>query len=332
MYTIDRYGTGTDEQVRLEDREAGSSARIAVGYGFNCFSFACRLHGQSRELLYAGEGFPSSELPASHHGTPILAPFPNRIREGKFSWAGEDFELPRNERGVNAIHGYVIDQPWRIVDSGTSDEAGAWVRGEYRFSVDHPNPAPPWPGDFRIGYTYALKGAVLDASIDIDNPGDQAIPFGFGTHPYFRFPIDPSGQLARCEIRSPVTRTVELIDCLPTGRLGDVPSDADLASGLPFDRRTFDDVFTGVQPSADGVVRHALLDHQAGVRLDLTHDRQFEFIVIYTPPHRKAICIEPYTCVTDAINPQGAGFETGLWSLAPGEKRSLTIRYEASAI
>jgi aldose 1-epimerase len=41
--------------------------------------------------------------------------------------------------------------------------------------------------------------------------------------------------------------------------------------------------------------------------------------VVFTPPHREAVCLEPYTCMTDAINLQQRGVEAGWRVLPPGE-------------
>ena len=51
-----------------------------------------------------------------------------------------------------------------------------------------------------------------------------------------------------------------------------------------------------------------------------TWDEACEVCVIYTPPHREAICMEPYTLV-----PGGLAFDTGehgLIVLMPGESFS----------
>jgi aldose 1-epimerase len=45
----------------------------------------------------------------------------------------------------------------------------------------------------------------------------------------------------------------------------------------------------------------------------------FQELVAFTPPWTSAICLEPYTCTTDAINLQQQGFEAGLRILQPGE-------------
>ena len=46
----------------------------------------------------------------------------------------------------------------------------------------------------------------------------------------------------------------------------------------------------------------------------------FREMVVYTPGHRQAFCVEPYTCTTDAINLQAQGLEAGWRVLAPGQR------------
>ena len=51
----------------------------------------------------------------------------------------------------------------------------------------------------------------------------------------------------------------------------------------------------------------------------MSFDRAFRECVVYTPPHREAICIEPYTCVPDSLQLERQGVNAGLRVLAPGE-------------
>lgn len=327
MFQIEWMGEGDARIITLRDSASGTSADIAVGYGFNCYSFKAPCGGTIREFLWTEPGFPDRSLKASHNGTPILAPFPNRIRGGRFREGGREYELFRNDHDKNAIHGLVIDQPWRTTAQGTSAAEGAWVRGEFQLSIDRPDLLPMWPADFRIAFTYRLFGRELRTEIEATNPADEALPFGVGTHPYFRFPLEVGTPLGELEIVVPASQSVELIDCLPTGVVRPVSASEDLRAGMRFDRRTFDDVFTGLEAGEDGMIAHLLRDHRAKVDLEILHSPEFLFAVVYTPPHRQSISIEPYTCVTDAVNLEASGLRTGLWRLGPGESRFLTIDY-----
>lgn len=329
MFNVEILDAGAHLQARLVDGWTNSHATIYPNMGFNCASFVCRIGGRDLDFLYAGDDFPGPGVKPARHGTPILAPFPNRIRGGMFRFDGREFQLPRNEEGKNAIHGLALDQPWRIVATGANDKQGAFVRGEFQLSQSRADWRNLWPADFKLMFTYRLAGHTLETTIEVENPDSRPLPFGVGTHPYFRFPLERNGSLADCEIVSPGARQVELIECLPTGKSVPVEPEADLRHGIRFDRRAFDDVYTDLQSNANGLVTHRLIDHQARAAFELAHSPDFQFAVVFTPPHRKAICIEPYTCVTDAINLEGSGMATGLWVLAPGEKRRLRIEYRA---
>jgi aldose 1-epimerase len=53
----------------------------------------------------------------------VLFPFPNRIRDGRFTWDGREYRLPPNDPAMkNAIHGFACRRPWRVVDQGADAE------------------------------------------------------------------------------------------------------------------------------------------------------------------------------------------------------------------
>ncbi len=73
-----------------------------------------------------------------------------------------------------------------------------------------------------------------------------------------------------------------------------------------------------------------ILDPDNGRRLLLTFDDQFRECVVFNPPHREAVCIEPYTCVPDAFTLDERGIATGLRTMAPGESTQMqfSLRFE----
>jgi aldose 1-epimerase len=58
-------------------------------------------------------------------------------------------------------------------------------------------------------------------------------------------------------------------------------------------------------------------------------DAIFRELVVYTPPGRRSICFEPYTCPTDAPNLTARGLNVGLIELAPEETFTGTMRIVA---
>jgi aldose 1-epimerase len=299
----------------LEDSAAGSSARVLPDYGFNCFSFRCRAGDRELEVLRTHDHFAEQPSRASGNGTPILFPFPNRIRQGRFEFQGRQYQLPCNERGVNAIHGLVIDRRWRVLPASGEE---AKVTGQLQLSRDAADVQGLWPADFVIEVTLRLSGNRLTTDVRITNPDSRPLPWGFGTHPYFRLPIVPNGDARVCTVEAPVTETWELQDLLPTGRRLQALATSGLDGRRPLSDLKFDDVFTGLK-FVDGVCSCRMVDRGARVMIDFQLDRFFRELVIYTPPDRGAICLEPYTCVTDAINLQPRGIDAGLQVLQPGE-------------
>ena len=152
------------------------------------------------------------------------------------------------------------------------------------------------------------------------NPDHRTLPFGLGYHPYFRMPFAAGAVAADCFVQAPARQMWPLLDSLPTGER--VPTDLarDLVTPRRFGDLQLDDVLTGL-PSGpagpDGLCDRGML--QAGdATLRLLGSPAFRELVVFTPPHRQAFCVEPYTCTTDAINLQARGVDAGLLTLPPG--------------
>ena len=64
--------------------------------GFNCLHWRLP-HGSDRlDLLYVDPALYGNGKP-TRSGIPVLFPFPNRIRAGRFSWDGKEYQLPLND-------------------------------------------------------------------------------------------------------------------------------------------------------------------------------------------------------------------------------------------
>ena len=300
--------------LTITDPQTGSTARIAPEFGFNCFEFRAIVGGRPVNVLDAVPGFAEGGQKASGSGIPILFPFPNRIRAGKFSWGGKDYSLPVTDKFGNAIHGLCLDRPWRVIEQ--KDDL---VTGQFQLSVDAPDRLHLWPTDFVIEVDYEIIHNRLRANFRIGNPSNRALPWGLGTHPYFKLPLSSNSQVGDCLIEVPADRRWELVDCLPTGTLLDLDESHELRDGAYVSMVKLDDVYTGVR--CDGPQFECLvLDERAGLQVSQTCPPIFREIVAFTPPGRAAVCIEPYTCTTDAINLTARGIESGWRTLGPGSE------------
>ncbi len=309
--------------LTLTDPTSGSTAKVLVGLGFNCFQFQVPGPTGPLDVLWAEPGFEQGSKRASGSGIPILFPFPGRIAGTSLHWQGTSYPLEPGDGRGNAIHGFVHERPWRVVEQSPSR-----VVAQFHASVDDPALLQRWPADFRITATCEIGQRRLTSRFLLENPDQRPLPCGLGTHPYFALPLGgPSADA--CVVKLPVSSSWELVDMNATGQKLPLADAAALQQGRPFAALTLDNVFSDLM-FQESTCQAAVEDPGTGTRVILSFDRTFRECVVYTPPHRQAICIEPYTCVPDPFRLEQIGVDAGLRVLAPGESftASQEIRVE----
>ncbi len=286
-----------------------AAAEIAPALGCNCFSYS------TEQPILEPVAFADFRQRPTSYGIPILFPFPNRIRDGRFTFQGRTCE-PNPPR-----HGFVRDKVWQVLDHGASAERGAWLTAGFDARDHAAQILAQFPFPFRVAVTYRLHDGGLEMETVAQNTGDADMPAGFGIHPYFRKPTHGT-------ITVPAGQRWELADSLPTGRLLDVVDTYDLRAKADLHNLQLDDIFTAVTPDADGQTRCYLTDDDAGRQTVVEFDaKQFPHVVVYTPPApRQAICIEPNTCPTDAFNLQARGIESNVIVLGAGAEIRFNVR------
>jgi aldose 1-epimerase len=91
-----------------------------------------------------------------------MLPWPNRIREGRFTFEGETYQLRTTKDDGTARHGDVRKRLWKVV---SEDERHA----TYRFqSIDHTDFNFPFALDAEL--TYALEDADFCLAAFVDKP------------------------------------------------------------------------------------------------------------------------------------------------------------------
>lgn len=196
----------------------------------------------------------------------VLAPWPNRLRDGRYRFRGNEYRLPvtEPERGT-ALHGLVLDASWRPIR-----------RSLHGLTLCHVlQPTLGYPFKLRLEVTYALTPAGLAVTLHAANLGTGSAPFGAGFHPCL---VDGVLQIP--------ARTFVPVDerLLPTG----APKPATGIDG------TLDTCFGDLRRDKRGLAR---------VRVGLVTlwmDRQFDYVHVYTADG--GVAVEPMTCPPDALN------------------------------
>jgi aldose 1-epimerase len=314
---VSRYAVVQEgEAFRLRDDQTGTSLVVGPAKGNNVTSLRAPAGGDDPELL----------LP---RGIPILFPFPNRVPGGRYRYGGRDLQLDLNERGrPNHIHGFVRQLPWTVADAA-ADGDSAWQRSTIALQ-DHPEVTRQYPFPCRLTVTTRLRDGVLVHEAEVENLGSSRLPMGYGIHPWFRAARGAAREDTAVRIGS--RSFWELKDQIPTGRIVEAPSGSarDLRDWRALGGAEYDDVFATPRRRADGWSDARVRYSASGLEITVEASQAFREWVLFAPPGQDALCLEPYTGVTNAVNLGFAGVDAGLVELEPGERWRGVVGIRAS--
>ncbi len=311
-----------DGVYELADAAGTVRAEVWPNAGFNCLRWQMRLaDGKWGDILYTSPDWETNPVP-TRSGHPILFPFPGRLRDGRLEANGKTYQLPLNDATHrHAIHGFTPRNPWRV--GATHTEADhASIEGLFSLPRDLPAASGLWPSESTLSVTYSLFGDRLAVDAKVTNEGNEPLPFGLGYHPYFRLPGVTDPDVGDHILQANTAKLWDVdADKVPTGKLLEVPEAIDFRRPRAIGAAALDHVFT-----RDGGAEVAVLSHpRSPRRLRIVADAAFQDLVLFTPPHRQAVAIEPYTCSADAAHIANSGWRT----LSPGEAWQGRVEYVA---
>jgi aldose 1-epimerase len=335
---------GQEYQV-LREPATGSEVWTIPSVGVNTVSFRSEVEGQSLEIIRFPESFEAFVGRPTYWGAATLFPFPGRIRDGKFRFAGREYQLPLNENNRTAIHGCVAREAWTFVSS-SADENGAAVT--YRIGMDtHPHLNECYPFPFRLTLTLHLKNGRLHHHYLAENLGDRPMPIGLGLHPYFPLPFGTTGSVDDCEIWIDAPFFWEQDQGFPVGAPRPASESLDLRT--PRSLRALASVgiggankilnllhsqFSGRQgpAPAPGGIRAGVRNPHARREAVVEADAAFPACVSFIPAPRDKVSFEPHTCTPNAFNLTDEGLVSGTITLGPREFWRGSIQIYARAI
>ena len=234
-----------------------------------------------------------------------LIPWPNRIRDGRYTFAGRSYQLPISEPArTNASHGLTRWAAWVGVQ-----ESSDCVRMLYPMMAQ---PGYPWALDLAVSYQVDEDG--LAVVVQAHNVSDTPAPFAYGAHPYLTAGTELIDDAWLCF----AAREEQLVDperMLPTGTRPVAGTEADFATARRIGDQRLDTAF-----GLDSPARVTLRD-DSGVGVELWGDASMGWLQIYTadspPIQRSGLAVEPMTAPPDAFN---SG--TDLVVLQPGQRHA----------
>jgi Galactose mutarotase and related enzymes len=224
-----------------------------------------------------------------------LTPWPNRVRDARWTHDGEELQLDVTEvdRG-NALHGLLRNTDYVVREqSASSVTLGTYLP-----------PQHGWPFPLDVTVRFEVRPDGITVTHGVTNLGDRRAPYATGAHPFLRVGAAPVEDLV---LTVPAATYFDVDERL--NPIAERPVD-----GTPYDARTGLRVADLEYDTAFGGVTHlegasAWLTAPDGARLELVQDVDWGYVQVFTT--RKfpradgpglAIAVEPMTAPPDALN------------------------------
>lgn len=242
---------------------------------------------------------------------PILFPIIGRLREGRYTMAGEEHTI--------SMHGFARDLPF----TPTRQEPDSLT-----LALTHtPQTLAVYPRPFTLEVTYRLEGSTLVKSHRVTNTGPQPMWYELGGHDGFRVALLEGETDRDYAVRLPGASSVTPYGMDPTGLITPKGAAISLEEGL-LDT-------TPASYGLDTVVLDRLPDPRVElVRrstgapvLTMDYD-DFSYLGIWTAAQEGPtgyVCLEPWTTLPDAsfVDPS-LEHRPGIRRLDPGAQEVLT--------
>jgi aldose 1-epimerase len=297
----------TEYGIRAGDYTATITARGAA---------VRELRHRERDLVVP---FPAGGPNPDFRGV-LVAPWPNRIPDGKYTFDGVDYRVPVNETGRDcALHGFTPELDWQL-DCRT--ESGLLLSCAV-------GPTPGYPFALALTASYVLDVDGLHTTVTAANLGQRAAPYGVCPHPYL---LAGPAPLDEWSLEVPALTFLEVTPdrLLPLATRPVAGHGYDFRAARAIGSTGIDHAFTDVVFDGDGTASVVVRD-PGGTGVGISWDQGLPWLQLHTgdkePPlsSRLGLAVEPMTCPPDAFN---SG--TDLVRLDPGASHDASWRIYAA--
>jgi aldose 1-epimerase len=297
--------SGEQIEIRAGDQRV---VVVEVGGGLRSYTVG------DRDVL---DGYGEEEMSAAGRGQ-LLVPWPSRIEDGAYEFAGRRHQLALTEpEAGNAIHGLVRFVNWSV----GAREAGRVVMGHTL------HPQPGYPFSLALSVEYTLSDAGLRVATTATNVGREACPYGCGTHPYLTVATET---VDTSVLRAP-GRTVLQVDerGIPVSADRVETTEYDFLRARPIGATKIDNTFTDLERGDDGLARVELRHPDGDTKVSLWLDSSYRYLTLFTGDtqpsvDRRSIAVEPITCPPNAFRSgesivvlEPGESTTSLWGIEP---------------
>jgi len=254
------------------------------------------------------------DTPTQLYPGSVLAPWPNRIKDGRYKYKNSTYQLPINEpkRG-NALHGLVAYEQWDVIYNSETEV-------QLHFLLDKPE---IYPGKLSLKSVFKIENNKLQLEINAKNIGTKSAPYGISIHTYLL-----AGRKLKNDglnLKIPADKFLEVDEnrLLPIGLRDVLNTSFDFQQGKLISDLFIDHAFKYSinQP------RQVELLNSKGDGAVIEFDDKSNWIQVHTADRdggedsRVTVAVEPMSCPADAFNSK-----IDLIELAPQAEHNFTVK------
>ena len=215
------------------------------------------------------------------YASSILFPFANRIKDGRYTFENEVYQLEKNQKEENnALHGLVYNKTFQVIEKVIYKNFAS-VKLEY----NETNKPIGFPYTYRIQLEYVFSDTDFSLNVSIKNTNSKAFPFTIGWHPYFL-----SEDLYNSSLNFISSQKLNIGDRNITTGIENIES----TNTFEIKNNQLDDCWILDSNNIAFITPKFQLLISSSVKNN--------FLQLYTPPKSNTIAIEPTTGVSDSFN------------------------------
>ncbi len=288
--------SGAQNEIQRGDQRA---VVVEVGGGLRAYVVG----GQDRL-----DGYAADEVCSGGRGQPLM-PWPNRLRDGRYQFDGQEYQLGLTEPETGAaIHGLVRWANWTVAE-----------REDWRVAMEYVlHPQTGWPGTVSLRIEYELGDGGLTVSTTATNLGGAACPFGAGFHPYLTLGTETIDSIT---VQAPGRSYLEADEHgIPVATHPVEGTPLDFRAGRELGATKLDRGFADLERDPDGLARVRISSAGGERRATLWVDEGYGYLMLFTgdtlapAARRRGLAVEPMTCPPNALQSGD-----GVVRLDPGE-------------